>query len=250
MTFHSGGYPSTPEARRTGRKSLAGYVLRRFDGLIAVNPEILAFFHQLGVSADRTRLIRPHAFLAEDAQPSAMPQPLLSFFQNHDPVLISVGLLEPEYDLPIQIEAIAEVRKQCTNAGLLIIGSGSLESTLRQRIAVQADAQHILLAGDVPHSVTMQAISQARVMLRTTLYDGDAVSVREAIHLGTPVIATDNGMRPQGVHLIPKSDLPPLLNAIHERLVSPQVSRSQSSATDESNLQSVLAFYEELSGKG
>ena len=77
-------------------------------------------------------------------------------------------------------------------------------------------AEHVLLCGDVPHAITMTAISRAELMLRTTLYDGDAVSVREALHLGTPVIASDNGMRPAGVHLIPKSDLQALLRAIEE----------------------------------
>jgi glycosyltransferase involved in cell wall biosynthesis len=247
MTFHSGGYPSTPEARATGPNSLAGSVLRRFDGLIAVNPEILAFFHRLGVPSDRTRLIYPHAFLSPATDAAPLSQPLLSFFSKHDPVLISVGLLEPEYDLPMQIDAIGEVRKKFASAGLLMIGSGSLESSLRERIAAHPDAEHILLPGDVPHAATIKAISQARVMLRTTLYDGDAVSVREALHLETPVIATDNGMRPQGVDLIPKADFPALLAAIDKQLVSPHVSRSQGFEPDERNLQSVLTFYEELS---
>src|SRR5437879_8301375 len=36
LSFHSGGYPSTPEAQATRPSSLAGFVLRRFDGLIGV----------------------------------------------------------------------------------------------------------------------------------------------------------------------------------------------------------------------
>ena len=85
-------------------------------------------------------------------------------------------------------------------------------------------------------------------MLRTTLFDGDAVSVREALHLGTPVIASDNGMRPAGVHLIPKSNLRALLHAIEERLVQP--SRGQADpGIDESNVQAVFDFYRELTGE-
>lgn len=248
MTFHSGGYPSTPEARKTGPNSFAGFVLRRFDGLIAVNPEILAFFHQLGMPEHRTRLIYPHAFPANETPGGTLAEPLQSFFLRHDPVLISVGLLEPEYDLSSQIRAIGEVRAKFAKAGLLMIGSGSLEAGLRKQIAEHPDAEHILLAGDVPHAATMLAIAQARVMLRTTLYDGDAVSVREALHLGTRVIATDNGMRPQGVHLIPKSDLPSLLAAIEEQLKAPRAARPRPAEADETNLQAVLDFYEVLLG--
>ena len=57
-------------------------------------------------------------------------------------------------------------------------------------------------------------------MLRTTWYDGDALSVREALHFGLPVIATDNGMRPAGVRLIPPRDLKELLAAIDDALGS------------------------------
>jgi glycogen(starch) synthase len=246
MTFHSGGYPSTPEAQATGPSSFAGFVLRRFDGLIGVNSEILAFFHRLGVPANRTRLIYPHAFLAEDTPSATLPEPLGLFYARHNPVLISVGLLEPEYDLPLQIEAIGHVRKEFPNAGLLMIGSGSLEQNLRGLIAAHADAEHILLPGDVPHAVTMQAILKATAMLRTTLYDGDAVSVREALHLGTPVIATDNGMRPEGVRLIAKSNLTSLLQAIEEEAETPSTSRKEPQGINEDNLRAVLDLYRSL----
>jgi glycogen synthase len=245
LTFHSGGYPSTSEGKMLGPSSLAGFVLRRFDGVIGVNPEIIRFFERLGVAPTRARLIYPHSFLSEPQTSTALSEPLASFFTIHNPVLISVGLLEPEYDLPLQIEALGQVRQKFPDAGLLIIGSGSLEHDLRDRIRAQPYAQHILLCGDVPHASTMQAIARARVMLRTTLYDGDAVSVREALHVGTPVIASDNGMRPAGVRLMPKSDLSALLHAIDETLAQP-APRKHSSENDDSNLKAVFDFYIEL----
>src|SRR5580692_2115153 len=95
MTFHSGGYPSTADGKSTGPNSFAGFVLRRFDGLIGVNPQIIEFFHRLGVASDHTRLIYPHSFLSEVQLPPILPEPLASFFREHNPALISVGLLEP-----------------------------------------------------------------------------------------------------------------------------------------------------------
>src|SRR3989442_15778666 len=129
---------------------------------------------------------------------------------------------------------------------MVIVGSGSLEQYLRERIQAQPYAEHILLCGDVSHSATMASISRADLMLRTTLYDGDAVSVREALHVGTPVLATDNGMRPAGVHLIPKSDMEALEITINQTLGTTRASGRIQSATDESNLQAVLKMYEEL----
>jgi glycosyltransferase involved in cell wall biosynthesis len=91
----------------------------------------------------------------------------------------------------------------------------------------------------------MEAVSRSRLMLRTTLYDGDALSVREALQLGTPVIATDNGMRPAGVRLIPKSDSQALLRAIEQVLQHP-AEHKQRADHDESNLQAVFDFYRDL----
>jgi glycosyltransferase involved in cell wall biosynthesis len=246
LSFHSGGYPSTPEAQATGPISLAGFVLRRFDGLIGVNSEILWFFRALGVPPERIRLIHPHAFLSDDGSLTELPEPLRSFYARHDPILISVGLLEPEYDLPLQIEALGEARKNSPCAGLVMIGSGSLEQALRSKIAVEPYGDHILLCGDVPHAATLQAIARARIMLRTTLYDGDSVAVHEALHLGTPVIATDNGMRPAGVKLIPKSSISMLLQSIDEELTTGALTRSVAPVTDQSNLKAVFDFYAEL----
>jgi glycosyltransferase involved in cell wall biosynthesis len=248
MTFHSGGYPSTPQGRAQSHASLAGFVFRRFDGLIGVNEEIMSFFRKLGVSPRRARLISPYACLSDEHSLAPFPEPLAVFFAAHDPVLISVGLLEPEYDLPLQIDTMPQLRAKFPEAGLLLIGSGSLESNLRARIQANPCAQHILLAGDLPHASTMEVVSRARLMLRTTLYDGDALSVREALQLGTPVIATDNGMRPAGISLIPKSDAAALLRAIEGQLHEPPRQRRRL-AGDEANLQAVFDFYRELTAK-
>jgi hypothetical protein len=91
----------------------------------------------------------------------------------------------------------------------------------------------------------MEAMLRSRVMLRTTLYDGDALSVREALRLGTPVIASDNGMRPEGVRLIPKADLTALMRAIGLELQGP-VTPKAASGGDEGNIKAVFEFYREL----
>lgn len=249
LTFHSGGFPSSPAGQALGPTSFAGFVLRRFDGLIAVNQEIMEFFRKMEVAQDRTRLISPYAFLHDEQSLEVFPEPLANFFSAHDPVLISVGLLEPEYDLPLQIQVLPRIRKSFPNTGLVMIGSGSLEAQLRETINAQACAPHILLTGDLPHSVTMKAISRSRILLRTTLYDGDALSVREALELNTPVIATDNGMRPEGIILIPKSNLQALVEAIQQELRQ-EKGRKHVPRRGDINVQAVFELYQSLtSGK-
>jgi len=249
LTFHSGGYPSTPAGKSTRPSSFVGFVLRRFDRVVGVNPEIIQFLHKLGIGSNRARLIPPYAFLPDAELANGLPDPLNTFLVRHKPILISVGLLEPEYDLTLQIEVLGKVLETFHSAGLVIIGSGSLKQDLRRKIEVQSYADDVLLCGDIPHAFTMAAIARSDVMLRTTFYDGDAISVREALHLGTAVIATDNGMRPGGVHLIPRSDVQALFRAIEQILATPRTTNHERTVPDESNLQSVLELYEELLGK-
>jgi glycosyltransferase involved in cell wall biosynthesis len=247
LTFHSGGYPSSEEGRRASPRSLRGFALRRFDRVIGVNRELVEFFERVGVALNRIRLIHPHALSTEAAADSLSPQ-LETFFETHKPVLTTVGLLEPEYDLPLQIDAIGLVHKRFPNAGLVIVGSGSLEGELRNRIGSKPYGKDIMLCGDVPHAVTLRAVAESDAFLRTTLYDGDSISVREALHAGVPVIATDNGMRPQGIELIPSCDLGALHRAIEERLIQENPRQSRGAA-DEQNLESVLEVYRELMGE-
>jgi glycogen synthase len=247
LTFHSGGYAISPAGRSARYLTLRGWIFRRLDGVIAVNQEIVGLFRRFGVRQDRLRLIPPHAVPAP-ADRNAYPEPLRRFFDEHRPVLLSVGLLEPEYDLGLQIETLGAIRREFPEAGLIIIGSGSLEGELRERIARQSWSEHVLLCGDVPHPVTLRAIADCDALLRTTLYDGDAISVREALHLGTPVIASDNGMRPEGVRLIGVSDGVALARAVAEVVSAPQGRQSRAGSGEE-NLKAVASFYGELLNK-
>jgi len=243
LTFHSGGYPSSPQGRSASRRTLRGLIFRRVDRIIAVNPELVNLFHRFGVAPNRVRLIQPHAL----SPPAQLPYPerLRQFIESHSPFLLTVGLLEPEYDLPLQIDVLGRVRERHPKAGLVIAGAGSLEDTLRQHIEAKAYAEHILLWGDLPHPLTLRAIAECDLLLRTSRYDGDSIAVREALGLGTPVIATDNAMRPEGVHLIPISDAEALSAAIDSRLSSGKPPRRQP-VPDSRNTQAVLDLYEEL----
>jgi glycogen(starch) synthase len=242
LTFHSGGYPSSPEGQATTANSFAAFVLRRLDAIIAVNRQIADFMIKCGADPARIHVISPHSLSAADAE---LPDDLRSFFAAHDPVLLSVGLLEPEYDLPLQIAALGEIRETHPEAALAMIGSGSLESSLRARISAQPYREHLLLPGDVPHPATLRAIRECAVLLRTTHYDGDSLSVREALALGTPVIATDNQMRPSGCRLIPSPALKPLVQAIEAALQEPRSAPTALSAS-RANLDAVLLLYRSL----
>ena len=244
LTFHSGGYPGSPAGRTAARATLRGFVLRRIDGLIGVNSEIAALFAKFGVRQERIRTILPFAVQPPD-RTLPLPERVAAFLSAHSPALLTVGLLEPEYDLPMQIDVMAEILQRYPRAGLLIVGAGSLEESLRARIAGTPYREHVLLYGDMPHAVTLRATLESDLLLRTTRYDGDSISVREALYIGTPVIATDNGMRPEGVHLIPTSDPGGLRDAVCDLLCRARA-RQTPAGDGQENIRAVARFYEEL----
>ena len=244
LTFHSGGYPGSPDGQTAAPATLRGFVLRRLDGLIGVNAEIAALFAKFGVRQDRIRTILPFAVKPPDRS-MPLPERLATFLSAHQPVLLTVGLLEPEYDLPLQIDVMGEILEHHPRAGLLIVGAGSLEAELRARIDATPYRDRVLLYGDMPHAMTLRATLESDLLLRTTLYDGDSVSVREALYIGTPVIATDNGMRPEGVHLIPPSNPARLRDAVCA-LLSQDNSRQVAAGDGQENIRAVVQFYEEI----
>ena len=247
MTFHSGGYPSSEAGARAQFLTLRGFVLRRLDRVIAVNQALVETFHRYGLAPRRVRLVAPHAFGGNPAaRQRELPSPLSDFVANHEPVMLTVGLLEPEYDLGLQIDMLGTLRESHPNAGLVIIGSGSLDANLRALIVAKPYAAHVLMCGDVAHAVTLDAISRCDVMLRTTLYDGDSISVREALHLGTRVIATDTGMRPAGVHLFDGGGPAALAARVAEVLAGAIQLAEPDIPSTEQNLQAVLDLYREL----
>ena len=245
LTFHSGGYPSSPEGRAAKPASVPGFVFRRMDAIVAVNAEIANLFSRFGVNPAKIHNILPHAFPA--APPTVeWPDRLRQFIAKHSPLFVTVGLLEPEYDLPLQIEAMAKVRERYPNAGLVIAGSGSQEASLQSLIASKPYADHILLYGDLHRDITLNLIVKADAFLRTTLYDGDSVSVREALHFGTPVIATENGMRPEGVRKFAIGNQDGLVQAIEQQLHQSRKPFVPLASGDNTNLQRVLDLYQSL----
>lgn len=243
LTLHSGAYPETPEGQAASPSSLRGFIFRRFSRVIAVNEAIADVFRKYGVPADRLRVIAPHVLSRPD-DTVGVPPAYTDFLESHSPVLLAVGGLEKDYDPLFQISAMDDILREFPRAGLLIVGDGSMRTDVERAVLESGHADHIMVAGNVEHAITLHLINDADVVLRTTLFDGDAISVREALFLGTPVIATDTGMRPDGVYLIGAGDRASLLDAIAQGLAR---GRERTLKTVErSNIEAVIGLYNEI----
>ena len=152
LTFHSGGYPGSPAGQTAAPATLRGFVLRRLDGLIGVNPEIAALFAKFGV---RQRAHPHHPAVCRAAAgplaaaaraPGRVPRRAQSGAADRWPA--GAGIRSADADRC----AWPEFCGSYPRAGLLIAGAGSLEESLRAQIAAQPYRDHVLLYGDMPHA--------------------------------------------------------------------------------------------------
>lgn len=217
LTFHSGGYARNT-AGTAKRNSVRALALRSLDLVIGVNEQMTEMFSAFGVHEERSRLIPPYELNGPDPSVS-LPSKLSEMIEGFDPFLLSVGALEREYGNEFLINAMPQVLERYPYAGLVIIGDGTQREVLAEAINRNGLNDRVDLAGDLDHSIVLHLIDRASALLRLTDYDGDSIAVREALFLGTPVVASDNGMRPQGVLTIRAPfDYESLVEAVAKRI--------------------------------
>jgi hypothetical protein len=69
-------------------------------------------------------------------------------------------------------------------------------------------------------------MTRSLAYVRTHVSDGVCSSVLEALTLGVPVVACDNGTRPEGVITFPPQDAAALARGVRTALTSGRVTRS------------------------
>lgn len=245
LTLHSGGYPLTEEGRNASASSLRGRIFLRFSRIIAVNRQMKDLFRRYGVPDDRIAVVPPYS-LAPPHENAVIPPGLLAFFDKHSPVFVAVGGLENEYQPLFLVSAMDRILEDFPDAGLIIVGDGALRTETERAILEGGHEGRIYLSGSIDHELSLHLMRRADAMIRPSLFDGDAISIREAMFLGTPVVATDTGNRPDGVQLFSIGDV----NGLVEQLNSVVAAGRKITAlppADVSNIATVVDLYEELS---
>ena len=164
-------------------------LLYRFaDGSFAVSPavreEVIAV---AGLDPARVGCI-PNVLPPVPPLADACPHPWLAAGRAGGPVFVSVGRLEPVKNLPLLLEAFAEVARRL-DARLLIAGRGSAEADLRARIAALGLEDRVELLGYVASPRPYLAAADAFVLASDEEGFGQVLS--EAMREGLPVISTD-----------------------------------------------------------
>lgn len=107
------------------------------------------------------------------------------------PVVISIRNFEPEYDIECLINAIPIVLNEISQAKFLILGSGSLESKLKQMVKDLGVLNSVHFVGQSSYDKIPQYLKSADIYVSTSLLDSSSVSLQEAMACGLPVVVTD-----------------------------------------------------------
>jgi glycogen synthase len=131
---------------------------------------------------------------------------------------LCVGRLERNKGFHILIEALTHTKNLPSEWKLIIAGTGSMESELRQSAHSLAD--HVSFTGQVSPAELENLYRGANLFIHPTLYEGSSIVTLEAMMHGLPIIATNTGGLPDKVHpeingwLVPAGDATALSNAI------------------------------------
>jgi glycosyltransferase involved in cell wall biosynthesis len=116
------------------------------------------------------------------------------------PAFVTVGRLEPQKDHATLVRAFASGRLRETGALLLVVGDGVLRADVERLAREQRVADRIRFLGtrsDVP-----RLLAAADAFVLASRWEGNPLSVMEAMAAGRPVVATAVGCVPE---LVPAS---------------------------------------------
>jgi glycogen(starch) synthase len=200
-------------ASATGmRRSFLAKTCYLYQRMICVAPEIAAAVASLGVSEHRIE-VTP-AFIGSERRPVTLNPQLAAWIEQHRPLLSTALFFRPEYGFDLLVNAIARLREHHPHVGCVVMGSGEDFQKARERVGQAGLDHHVLLAGDMDHDTCRALMSESHVFVRPTLEDGDSISVREAIELKVPVVASRVGTRPPGTILFKPGDVEDLLSKL------------------------------------
>lgn len=106
--------------------------------------------------------------------------------------LLCVGRLEPEKHFELAIDALKAARDAGHDAGLTIVGSGSMMPLLRERARRFGLEQFVDLAGQ--RDDIAPYLATADIVLVPSRYEGYGLVIIEALAAGVPVLSTDVGV--------------------------------------------------------
>jgi glycosyltransferase involved in cell wall biosynthesis len=151
--------------------------------------------------------------------PKPLPPDLSSHFANYRHVVFSYLRLRPLFFPLTLVDGVALIAGARDDVGFVFCGGTGhsepgLWESVQERIRRHGVTDRICFVDDLDHDAFLTAVQRSSVYLRTPITDGVASSVLEALALGVPVVACENGTRPAGVVTYPAEDAQSMADAV------------------------------------
>ncbi|MHA1756124.1 MAG: glycosyltransferase, partial [Promethearchaeota archaeon] len=124
------------------------------------------------------------------------------FYSDHEFVIFSTAFFRPEYYLDILLNAVKIVIDMNKTVGLFLAVSKMYEENYDDIIQLvdKLDIKdNLKIVYELDHNTFLTCLTKSKIYVRTPVKDGVASSILESLSLGIPVIASENGTRPQSV---------------------------------------------------
>jgi glycosyltransferase involved in cell wall biosynthesis len=108
----------------------------------------------------------------------------------HSPVVLFVGRLAPEKELPSLIQAFALMQKQCPAAQLVLVGRGPLETELRNLVLGLGLGSSVRFTGAVAPEAVCEWLQASDIFALVSSLEGLPCALIEAMSVGiAPVVS-------------------------------------------------------------
>lgn len=237
LTLHSGLAPAYLRAHASRCRRIAD----RYAFVVAVNAEIAAALAGAGLPAERV-------VVAPAFSPSALglclaPPGLRAIRRRHAALACAMLAPGPEYGADVLLDAFAQVHAARPEAGLVVYGPGTRDPALFAAACARRLRDAAYFLGPLGRERALAVVTASDLFVRPTRADGDAVSVREALALGRPVVASAVGARPPEAHLFRPGDAAACAEALFRVLGTAGAPRAPASAPAPDGLPAILALY-------
>lgn len=226
ITFHAGPVQIYfPQAKGPRLTLLYKYIFTIPRFIICNNEAVKKNIMSYGINPDKIIAIRPFSEQYLNFDKATLPERIEEFFESHHPVICSYVSFRPVFFVETIVFAVREIVKKFPRFGLIIMGCSRGSDEIRQLIAELGLTEHIVLVGDQDHDTFLSIMSRSKMYLRTHIKDGVCSSVLEALSLRVPVVACEDGHRPESVITYENENIEEMVEKIvyvlnnHEKIV-------------------------------
>ena len=215
VTLHNLPVGSAP-TRLVG-KALHLVVVKGADYVLTVSPDLLEKAKQLGLKAGEIAVVPAPARSLSDCDGTASSETDFGTTASLDPAsgpgagsgvdagsgcasssaasskaapcLLTIARLAPQKGLDLLLEAATLIKQRGIDFTWLVAGDGPLKAQLNQQIATAALPVKLLGRREDIGAL----LSQADVVVQTSYWEGQPLTLREAMQAGRAIVATDVG---------------------------------------------------------